>query len=196
MPGRAVRRDSEGNPLGAPEEPETNQHRVYNYIKQHPGIHLRKVCRDLGLAIGDVQYHVNRLEKDGLVKSARTGLYRHFYASRFFGEQEGMVLSALAQRTPRELLLHLIEAPGSSQEDLASSLGISAPAISWNMKRLARLGLVERQQKGRFASYRVIGDAAEIAEFIRTYHPGVWERWSSRLVEIVLALSEEGTPKP
>jgi predicted transcriptional regulator len=143
--------------------------------------------------MGDAQYHVNRLEKDGAVSSTRRGFYRNFYATRFFGEQEGMVLSVLAQRTPRELLLHLIESPGSSQEELAGSLGLSAPAISWNMKRLVRLGLVDRQQRGKFASYTIAGDAAEIADLIRSYHPGVWERWSSRLVEVVLALSEEGT---
>jgi len=173
----------------------TNQQRVYQYIKQHPGVHLRKVCRDLGLAVGDVQYHIDRLEKNGSVKSARRGLYRHFYPCGIFREREGVVLSALAQATPRELLLHIIAAPGSSQEDLAGLLGLSAPSISWNMKRLIQLGLVEQQQRGRFASYRVIGNAAEIAEFVRSYHPGVWDRWSSRLTEIVIALSEEGTPK-
>jgi len=173
----------------------TNQQRVFQYIREHPGAHLRKVCRDLGLAMGDVQYHVDRLEKNGLVKSSRRGLYRQFYQSGMFGEREGVVLSALAQSTPRELLLHLVEAPGSSQEDLAGLLGLSAPSISWNMKRLVELGLVERQQRGRFASYRVVGNASEIAEFVRSYHPGVWERWSSRLTEIVLAISEEGTPR-
>jgi len=191
----AVRKEDSTGTHRAPEEPATNQQRVYQYIKEHPGVHLRKVCRDLGLAVGDVQYHIDRLEKSGSVKSSRRGLYRHFYPCGIFGEREGVILSALAQRTPRELLLHLIEAPGSSQEDLASSLGLSPPSISWNMKRLAQLGLVERQQKGRFASYRVVGNAAEIAEFVRSYHPGVWDRWSSRLAEIVLAISEEGTPQ-
>ena len=173
----------------------TNQQRVYEYIKEHPGVHLRKVCRDLGLAVGDVQYHIDRLEKNGFVKSSRRGLYRQFYQSGIFGEREGVVLSALAQTTPRELLLHLVEAPGSSQEELADSLGLTAPSISWNMKRLVQLGLVEKQQRGRFTSYSVTGNASEIAEFIRSYHPGVWERWSSRLTEVVLALSEEGPPR-
>ena len=171
----------------------TNQFRVYQHIKKNPGVHLRKVCRDLGLAMGDVQYHVNLLEKQGTVRSTRSGLYRRFYASGIFGERESLVLSALAQETPRELLLHLIEAPGSSQEELAAELGITAPSVSWNIKRLIQLGLVDRRQEGRFARYRVIGDATEIARFIRSYHPGVWQSWSSRLAEIVLALSEEGT---
>jgi DNA-binding MarR family transcriptional regulator len=185
--------DETKRPTGSPGEPATNQQRVYRYVKDHPGVHLRKICRDLELAIGDVQYHLDRLEKSGSVKSSRRGLYRHFYPTGVFGEREGLVLSALAERTPRELLLHIVESPGCSQEDLAAALGLSAPSISWNMKRLVRLGLVQREQKGRFATYTVIGNSMEIAKFVRSYHPGVWDSWSSRLTEIVLALSEEGT---
>ena len=173
--------------------PNSNRQRVYVHIRAHPGIHLRQLCRDLGLAVGDVQYQVGRLEKEGAVKSSRRGLYRNFYPGGIFREREGLVLSSLAQKTPREVLLRLIESPGLSQEDLAESLGLSPPSVSWQMKRLTRLGLVERQQNGRFAAYRVVGNAAEIASFIRSYHPGVWERWSSRLAEVVLAISDSGT---
>jgi predicted transcriptional regulator len=155
-------------------------------------VHLRKVCRDLGLGMGDVQYHVDRLEREGTVASSRRGIYRRLYPGGLFGEKEGVILSALAQRTPRELILHLIEEPGSSQERLAAALAISPPSVSWNLKSLIRLGLVKRDRAGRFASYTVVGDQAEIAAFVRSYHPGVWERWSSRLAAVVMALSDEG----
>jgi predicted transcriptional regulator len=170
--------------------PGTKQ-RVLQHILSHPGVHLRKVCRDLGLGMGDVQYHVDRLEKEGSVMSSRRGLYRRFYPAGLFGEKEGVILSALAQDTPRELLLHLIEEPGSSQERLAASLGISPASMSWNLKRLVQLGLVERSQSGRLTSYQVVGDGEEIARFIRSYHPSVWERWSSRLADLVVAMAEE-----
>ena len=159
-------------------------------------MHLRKVCRDLGLGVGDVQYHLERLEREGAVTSSRRGAYRRLYLGGLFGEQQGVILSALAQRTPRELILHLIEEPGVSQEHLAAALGMSAPSVSWNLKRLVQLGLVERGQTGRLSSYRVVGDAAEIAGFIRNFHPGVWERWSSRLADVVMSMSEAAGSSP
>ncbi|MDG6985750.1 MAG: winged helix-turn-helix transcriptional regulator [Nitrososphaerota archaeon] len=170
----------------------SNRQKVLGHITAHPGIHLRKVCRDLGLGVGDVQYHLHQLEKDGAVKSSRRGIYRQFYACGFFGEKEGIILSALALRTPRELLLHLIEEPGINQEKLASVLGLSPPSVSWNLKRLIQLGLVEKTQSGRSASYRVKGNLTEITAFVRSYHPGVWERWSSRLAELVSSIAVEG----
>ncbi len=171
---------------------DSNKARVYDQIKKHPGIHLRKMCRDLGLAMGDVQYHLNQLEKEGAVNSTRHGLYRHFYATGFFAENQGLVVGALAQETPRELLLQIIAMPGMNQEELANALRLSPPTISWNMKRLVELGLVTREQRGRSATYTIVGNATEIAQFISSYHPGVWDRWSSRLTEIVLAMSDDG----
>lgn len=106
--------------------------------------------------------------------------------------KEGVILSVLAQKTPRELILHLINGPGSSQEELAGALAISPPSVSWNLKRLIDLGLVRKDQSGRFASYSVVGDLSEIAGFVRSYHPGVWERWSSRLADVVMAMSDDG----
>ena len=157
-------------------------------------MHLRKVCRDLGLGIGDVQYHVDRLERDGSVESSRSGTYRRLYVAGIFGENEGAILSALSLRTPRELILHLIDKPGLSQEGLASELGLSRPSVSWNVKRLVRLGLVERGEAGRSTSYRVVGDQKAIAGFVKSYHPGVWARWSSRLADVVTAMAGKGEP--
>jgi DNA-binding MarR family transcriptional regulator len=170
-----------------------NQVKVYDCIRAHPGIHLRQISRELALGIGDVQYHLYRLEKDGSIRSVRRGLYRFFYPADLFGEMQSSILGALSLETPRELLLNVIELPDSTQEELSKLIGLSPPTISWHMKRLVDLGIIERRQRGRSVSYRVVGDAGEIANFVRNYHPTVWERWSSRLADLVIGFSgEEG----
>jgi predicted transcriptional regulator len=150
------------------------------------------MCRELGLAMGDVQYHVHRLEREGRISSVRRGLYRFFYPSALFGERQRDILSMLALDTPRELLMNIVEKPDSSQSDLASATGVSQPTASWHLKRMIQLGILQKQQSGRGATYGVVGgSAAEIAALIRNYHPGVWERWSSRLADIFISYSED-----
>lgn len=166
------------------------QRKILEYISGHPGVHLRDVCRGLGLAMGDVTYHVRRLERDQRITSARRGLYRFFYPANLFGPRQKEVLGVLSLDTPRELLLSIIENPESSQVELAESLGVTQPTASWHLKRLAELGIVEKHQAGRGITYTVSG-ADEIANFVRTYHPTVWERWSSRLADIFLAYPTE-----
>lgn len=140
--------------------------------------------------MGDVQYHTNKLERDGRINSVRRGLYRFFYPSNLFGERQRDILSVLAMETPRELLLHLIEQPDSSQDELAHSLGVSQPTVSWHLKRLVGLGILQKHQTGRAATYNVAGKGvADIATFIRNYHPSVWERWSGRLADIFISYS-------
>jgi len=168
------------------------QRRILDYISSHPGVHLRQICRDLGLAMGDVQYHIQRLERDNRVSSIRRGLYRFFYPSTLFGEKQRDVLGLLTLDTPRELLLHIIEKPDSGQDELARAIAVSQPTVSWHLKRLVDMGVVEKKQMCRTITYLVPGErAAEIATFVRSYHPTVWERWSGRLADIFISYSGE-----
>ena|SRR5208283_1273988 len=179
---------------GPPEALDSTQRRIFDYIAAHPGVHLRQICRELGLAMGDVQYHIHRLEREGRISSVRRGLYRFFYPSALFGDKQRDMLGMLSLETPRELLLNIVEKPDSGQDELARATGVSQPTVSWHLKRLVDLGIVERRQTGRSVTYSVVGvDAGEIATFIKSYHPSVWERWSSRLADIFISYSgEEG----
>jgi predicted transcriptional regulator len=162
--------------------------KVLEYIDRNPGVHLRLIGRELHLAIGDVQYQTDRLEKLGAVTSLRRGVYRFFFSLRSMTSEQAGVMAVLSQSTPREIVLNLVSTPWSSQERLAQAVGVSEPTVSWHMKRLVKLGMVDRRQAGRYAQYRVTGDAAQIASLVRSYQPGVWEVWSDRLADMVLAL--------
>ena len=56
-----------------------NKVRVYDYIKNHPGSHLRKISKELDMTPSDTQYWCNRLERMALVRSRRLGLYKTYY---------------------------------------------------------------------------------------------------------------------
>jgi DNA-binding MarR family transcriptional regulator len=193
----ALRQWSKDNPPFSPspdQEPvdalDPTQRTVLEFITSHPGVHLREICRGLALAMGAVQYHVRRLERDGRISSMRRGLYKFFYPADLFGERQRDVLSVLSLDRPRELL-NIIEHPGSTQEALAEATDVSQPTVSWHLKRLIDLELVDRHQDGRVITYSIVGGGAEMAAFIKTYHPTVWERWSSRLADIFIAYAGE-----
>lgn len=42
--------------------------RIMAIMKEHPGITVKKIAEQLGLSVGGVRYHVNKMKKDGLVK--------------------------------------------------------------------------------------------------------------------------------
>jgi predicted transcriptional regulator len=169
-------------------ENESARNKVYEFIKSHPGTHLREVGRELGLGVGDLQYKLYALEKEGAIKTVRRGLRKFIYPSAAFGPREEMILSVLAQETPREIVLRVIDHPDTTQANLAEELKLSRPAVLWHMKRLEGLGLIVSSRRGRNATYRLLGDVGQITDLLRSYHPSVWEKWANRFTDLLLEL--------
>lgn len=162
---------------------------VLEYVRAHPGSHLREIGRALDLGMGDLQYNLYILEKQGVVNSVRRGLYKFVFPTGMFGEKQSDILAALSIETQREILVHLVNNPALSQNQIARLTGLTAATISWHMKRLVKLGIIERVKIGKTVNYNVVGNKDEIERFVRNYHPGFWERLSSKLADIVLELS-------
>lgn len=71
-------------------------------------------------------------------------------------EELASALKAVADPA-RLRLLNLIAAAGEACAcDLEDPLGLSQPTISYHLKTLTEAGFLEREQRGRWAYYRVI----------------------------------------
>ena len=95
-----------------------NRADIYNFILLNPGTYLRKIFKDVGLAMGDTQYHLSVLEKKGYVKSRKVGKHRHYYPMSVNSGQDELILALLGQTTTRDILVYLIENIGPTQSEL------------------------------------------------------------------------------
>jgi len=80
-------------------------------------------------------------------------------------ERIARTFKALGDPT-RVRLLSLIGASGSGEAcicDLTEPVGLSQPTVSHHMKQLVDAGLVEREQRGRWAYFRLVDGALERA---------------------------------
>jgi DNA-binding MarR family transcriptional regulator len=171
-----------------------NKQRIYSYIKNNPGSHLRRISKELVIAIGDIQYQLKFLEGMGLIKSRRMGLYKTYYSVSILGERSENILAVLQQETLRDIMLHLIENPGATQSEIAHHKGFTAPTINWHMSRLIEMGLVYTCREGRFVKYYVEGDIDDIVCLLKSYHPSAWNTLSNRLASLFLDLSSQSRP--
>jgi DNA-binding MarR family transcriptional regulator len=152
---------------------------IYEFIRTHPGTHVRGLAKDLGLATGDLQYHLSWLEKNGYVKTVKTGFYRFVYPTMVFREEQELLLAVLSKDTQREILLLLLENRRMSQGGIARSLGCSQPTVCWHIDRLVKMGLLKRGATDG-APYEAAVDRDEVLTYVKTYHPDAWRRWSGR----------------
>lgn len=167
----------------------TNKDRIYQFIKNNPGIHLRRIKNELGLAMGDIQYNLNMLERLGLVKYRKLSKYKHYYINSISGTRNESILAILQQETPRAIITRLIEHPGSSQKEIAKYLEFSTPTIKWHMSKLFEMNLICIHKERRLVKYYVKGDIIDIIALIKSYHPSLLVKLSNRLIDTFLDLS-------
>ncbi len=163
---------------------------IYKYIVNYPGVHLRKICRELRLAMGDTQYQLFILEKEGKIKSKRVCNHRHYFPLSISNEQNELILAFLRQETIRDILIYLMENPGSSQQVLANFMNVSAPTIKWHMSRLIESELVMATKEGKMVKY-FIKDPRSLTFSLKNYIPSLWNglvnRFAEKFFEISLA---------
>jgi len=171
-----------------------NRSRIYEYIKNHPGTHLRKLSKNLVIAMGDTQHHLGVLDKLGLIKSRRKGMYKVYYTVSILRKRDEDILAVLQQETPRDIILHLVENPGSTQGEISKYMRLTAPTINWHMSNLINAHLVTSYKDGRYVKYFIEGNVNDIVGLLKLYYPTVWSKLSDRLAEIFLDLASDSKP--
>ena len=68
---------------------------IYEYIRAHPGSYVRGMARELRLGTGDLHYHLFWLEKNGFVKTKKSGFYRYVFPTRVFREEQEVLLQRI-----------------------------------------------------------------------------------------------------
>ena len=128
---------------------------IYKYVSGSPGVHFRGICNGLGLSVGVVQYHLERLTSQGLLTSRRDRRYRRYFEARRFSEKEMEVISTLRSETARRAISIILESPRITHGSLASTLGISSQGLTWLMGRLKGEGVVGVESDGRYVRYTI-----------------------------------------
>jgi len=113
-------------------------------ISTDPGIHYSEILRRLGLGNGAATYHLQALEREGLIRSRNDGRFKRFYP----GEMNlGDVPSEL-DRIQRAIFEVLREHDGLSQREIARALDISYSSVNRHVGRMARIGVLRLERRG------------------------------------------------
>ena len=181
----------------AGDELEGTANMILETIRQNPGWHLRKIKQYMDIAMGTAQYHLDRLEKMGKITSTRNGPYKHYFPIGMFKENEQQIIKFLTQETTREIILFIMEDQNPSQTEIASRIKISSASISWHIRRLMDAQVIQESKDGKFRRYRMHPEinSLYIAKLLQNYYPHIWNKWSSRLAEMFLAMSKSNDTK-
>lgn len=149
--------------------------RITDAVRRFPGIHLRGLERESGISSSLITYHLKELLAEGLVRDEDVhGYSRYFPGPRSEGphllREDRILLGALREKVPLELTLHLLERGPQKHKDLAELLGLSKGTVSYHLKKLVELGIVEKTSRGEQKGF-ALKDPERVRDLINRFHP-------------------------
>lgn len=175
----------------------TNELKILDYVKNNPGSHLRRIKNDLGFSMGTIQHYLRKLEKEEKINSSRNGLYKCFFVTGIFGDEEKDIIKYLNQDTPRRIILYIVQQDHPTQTDIAKELRVTSPTIKWNLNRLTSSKIITETKDGRYKRYSLRSniDPLVLTRLLKAHYPSLWSKWSDKLAEIYLSLSYDAENK-
>ena len=121
---------------------------IFEVVTDNPGITFGAITRELNLAPGECQYHIRVLEREGYIKSKRTGKYTRYY---LVGQKASEV-----SKIQEQILVTIKEKEGLSQTEIAEELGVSRQVVNYNIKPLVKDGYVVEIKENNRCCYHSV----------------------------------------
>ena len=123
--------------------------KIHGYILANPGDHYNSIRKTLNISNSTFSYHLQVLERWGVIKSSRDGVYKRFYPSDMKVPDNGGKL----KESQRLIIKKIRETPGISQKDIASFLGVSSSTVNYHLQELIKNNIVHQKRMGMKVRY-------------------------------------------
>ncbi|MEK6943773.1 MAG: transcriptional regulator [Nanoarchaeota archaeon] len=128
--------------------------RIYLTIEKFPGLHFRELQRMNNLGIGNLDYHLNYLEKNNLIKAEKSKANKRFYPLGL-NDRERNILGILRQRNFRKIILKLLEEKNITHKGIADYLKISPSSATWYLNQLLSRNILIIFKKEKRKQYQL-----------------------------------------
>jgi len=123
---------------------------VFQVIQENPGIHASGLARQVGVGWGTITHHLEKLEKGQLVAVRKVNNQKCFFEQGGkVSRQDMAIASAVKGDTAGTIAGYVTGHPMTSQKAMAASLGISPALVSFHVKKLVNLGVLEKVRHGK-----------------------------------------------
>ena len=141
--------------------------RIFNIIKEKPGIFVRELQRETNFSIGQLTYHLSLIVKANLVKEFSDNRFRRFYTNEI-DEYEMRILSLLRQSNIRNILALFLTKNKITNKELSMHMDLSKSTISWHLQNLKSFNLINGERKGSRTFYS-LKNRKEIRKIMMKY---------------------------
>jgi len=144
--------------------------RIVDAVRASPGLHLRALAEQLGMPVSTLEYHCYHLQKHGHLDSRVQGGFKAFFPGQGMDRRDKDLLGLLRHEGPRRIATHLVLHPGATPGDLKDVTKLSAPTLSFHLKRMRQGGMLREEPEGRTKRLFVV-EPERVANLLVAYRP-------------------------
>jgi predicted transcriptional regulator len=126
--------------------------KIYDTIREQPGICIRELERTLEMAMGELTYHLPILLKSGVIEEEKDKYFRRFYLSDF-SKRDRLIISLLRRDVVKRVVPILLNHQKISNKILREELKISKSTAHWHLERLINIGLIVKQEGDKIITF-------------------------------------------
>lgn len=156
--------------------------KIYNVLKDSPGLHFREIQRRTGFATGLLQYHLDYLIKKHLIRQIKEKKFTRFYLIREEQVDE-KEMAALRQEGQRKIIMLLLNKKRATNKQIAKAILISPSTASFHLSKLLENGLITRVRKGK-KTYFYLVEPEKHANLLVSYKKSFFDEMVDNFVEV------------
>jgi predicted transcriptional regulator len=161
---------------------------IFHQISKHPGTYIREMEKALSLSLGDLQYHLQQLEKADLISSHDDGRRKRYFVKTEVKYCDREILSFITMRTSRKIIIFLLLHPDTSFKEMLAEFHFTKGTLSFHLKKLLLANIITKTKRERETIYQ-INDENAISQMIITYQSGIVDETVSGFIDIWTKIS-------
>lgn len=155
--------------------------KIYQTIEEFPGLHFRELQRKNRVGVGNLDYHLNYLEKTNLIRVKKSKGNKRFYPLGL-NDYERNILGILRQKNFRKIILKLLKEKNITHKSIVDYLKISPSSVTWYLKLLINKNILIILEKEKQRYYQ-LKNKEEIIKVLVTYKESFVDKLVDSFVE-------------
>jgi predicted transcriptional regulator len=141
---------------------QTTRSRVFDAIREQPGIHFNALRERTGTNRGTLRYHLSILLLTQKISRIDDGVYTRYLPWEPEREEFDRVVACRYRNgSDRKIIAYLLDFPDATQREVAQAAGVSPSVVSGRVSRLSRERIVTVRRSGRATRLTLTPEAVE-----------------------------------
>lgn len=161
-----------------------NRKMILDYIQENPGSHVRLISRELGMKMGTLRHHLRSLEKQNKITSRKERNLKTYFLAGTLGVEDKDVSSLFQQKRFKDIVMSVIQTPGSNHKTLSERIGLNPSSLSKYMRVLEERNIVYHEKTENEKRYYIV-DRERIIRLLKTYRKSFWDQYVDNALELL-----------